>query len=120
MIYVRCSYSDNVDNSDSELSSNDESIDHELELDADLLDYRQLHPNLGVVHTGEENDDNLANDPNVQFVAGVVHDHYDNVQGLWSDTNNVSPPLNFTGRKQKNIQNIDLIGVFNSILTMRR
>lgn len=62
--------SDNVHYSDSELSSNDKSV--KLELDANLPDYIQQNPNIGVIPAGKKNYHNLAYDTNVKFVVDAV------------------------------------------------
>lgn len=98
--------SDNSNYSDSELNSNSEDIEHELDLNAVMLDAEVI--------PADENYDNLANDENIQFVVGAVHDHYENVQGLWSNTNNVPQALNFTGCEIINIQAATPIEVFDS------
>ncbi|KAG8318682.1 hypothetical protein J6590_108045, partial [Homalodisca vitripennis] len=107
------SSSDCSDTESSSVGINENGDDVEGEVE---LPYVQEDVHMELVDGYNNNEGNVINlDPNVQFVVNAVHDRYDNVQGIWKDTNNHPHVFEFTGREQINLQTNDPVEVFSSI-----
>lgn len=84
---------DSEDYTDTEESSN-EGNDHDLVLDKNKPDPLIKITDNELEYICENNESNENNgyfvdvDPNIWFVVDAVHEHYENAQGLWRDTNN--------------------------------
>lgn len=58
--------------------------------------------------------DDIANDPNVLFVVSSAHEHYQNQERTWTNTNNNPHVHDFTEQEEIHVQSTDPVKIFNN------
>lgn len=72
------------------------------------------NPNIEFVPDGDD-DDHVLNDPNVSFVVNSFHQHYQNTESLWTNSNNTPTSHNFTGQEEIHIDSTNPVEIFGHI-----
>ncbi|KAG8316013.1 hypothetical protein J6590_060108 [Homalodisca vitripennis] len=85
----------NPDDLNVQLSNPEGDIYFAVGLNSDSLD----NPDVEFDRPNDENND-VANDPNVQFIVDSIHNKYEETQGQWKNTSNLPTIHDFVGQEQ--------------------